>query len=131
MKNSLLRLALAAAAASLIAPAAFSATAETDSVVASSAAQAAFTEPRFGRGAPVFDVLESLGEPSVRLTSNLWIYWNHQTNRAELNARGLDTLVIAFSHGRVQAMKMVPHQSLEVYVARAAATNADRAFAAK
>ena len=33
--------------------------------------------------------------------------------------------------GVVQAMKMVPHQSLEVYVARAAATNADRAFAAK
>jgi hypothetical protein len=78
----------------------------------------AFFNPRLLRGAKVSEVLLTLGEPDARVLPDLWVYWNCQTNRDDLNARGLDTLVVAFAEGRVNALKIVPHASLEPYLAR-------------
>src|SRR4051812_43233570 len=51
------------------------------------------------------DTWSMLGDPSARLTRDVWIYFDYKSSVAEDNRRGLDTLVIVFIADRVSGVK--------------------------
>lgn len=130
MKSRFFRPALFGAAL-LGAPFALRAAPEKGPVVGLRSARETITEPLFGRGMPASEVLRLLGEPDERAAPGIWVYWNYQTNRASLNPRGFDTLVIAISRETVVGLKIVSHQSLAPFVARLPTLDPTRALAAR
>lgn len=74
--------------------------------------------PALRRGALAADVVAALGDPAVRLSRDVWVYWNHRTDQVALQQQGFDTLVVAFTQGRVTNLRLVTHQSVEALMLR-------------
>jgi len=76
-------------------------------------------------------VRQALGLPSAMLGSDLWIYWNFaEPNRNAANPE-FDTLVIAFTDGRVTAVKITDGRVVRQLLAQQQAHSARTAVAAK
>lgn len=63
------------------------------------------------------DVLQQLGRPVERLTPDLWIYWRYYSAEDAAETGGYDTLVVAFSRGRVSRMRLVKGDDLRAHLA--------------
>ena len=95
-------------------------------------APALMTSPDLRRGMRSAEALLTLGEPDLRLGAGVWVYWNFETNRDDVNARGLNSLVLAITDGAISEMKIVSRQTLEPYIARLTPTTKPvRVIAAK
>jgi hypothetical protein len=57
------------------------------------------------------DLWSMLGEPSARVTRDIWIYFDYQSTIAADNARGFDTLVIVFADDRVRGLKLTDRKT--------------------
>lgn len=58
------------------------------------------------------DLWSLLGEPSTRLTPDVWVYWNYRSTNPSANARGFDTLVVTFKSDRVEAVKLTTEHTI-------------------
>ncbi len=65
------------------------------------------------------DVWSMLGEPSARLTPDIWIYFDYKSSLAADVTRGLDTLVVGFVADRVRGAKLTDRATMLRLLARA------------
>lgn len=77
---------------------------------------------RFGhfvaRGRTPAEVERQLRPPDYRLSADLWVYWNCESNHPDDVARGYDTMIIGFADGRVNSVRLAPRAWVKALIAQ-------------
>ena len=70
------------------------------------------------RGRTHAEVAKHLGPPNYRLSPDLWVYWECESNVRADAVRGFNAMVIRFANGRVSGIRLAPRPDLEALIAR-------------
>lgn len=70
------------------------------------------------RGRTYAEVTEHLRAPDYRLSPDLWVYWNCESDHPDDVKRGFDTMIVTFTHGRVSSVRLAPRAWVKALIAR-------------
>jgi hypothetical protein len=73
---------------------------------------------KFGVGAKRGHVMEVIGLPDARVSTDLWIYYHYDGAREKSKGTECDTLIVQFKKDRVVAMKLTSGSALRDLLAQ-------------
>ncbi|MBI4626806.1 MAG: hypothetical protein HY736_26745 [Verrucomicrobia bacterium] len=74
------------------------------------------------RGRTHAEVAKHLGQPNYRLSPDLWVYWECESNVRADAVRGFNAMIVRFTNGRVSGIRLAPRPDLEALIAQLEAT---------